>query len=152
MTDIHLCQPPCSLWEQPHHSLATAKPLLQNLPFDDSTLQTPLSGCLSSPSHCTDLPCHAQSSATHPRPPQAPVTRISVPTGTCPPGTRCPMDAGNERAPTANLRMPKPPEHSPITPHTGPLATRTQSPFPEVFSEEPHAESQLAGWLLVSVP
>lgn len=57
------------------------------------------------------------------------------------------MDAGNERAPTANLRMPKPPEHSPITPHTGPLATRTQSPFPEVFSEEPHAESQLAGWL-----
>ena len=57
------------------------------------------------------------------------------------------MDAGNERAPTTSLRMPKPPEHSPITPHTGPLATRTQSPFPKVFSEEPHAESQLAGWL-----
>lgn len=57
------------------------------------------------------------------------------------------MDAGNERAPTAGLRMLKPPEHSPITPHTGSPATRTQIPFPEVFSEEPHAESQLAGCL-----
>ena len=32
-------------------------------------------------------------------------------------------------------------------PHTGSPATRTQIPFPEVFSEEPHAESQLAGCL-----
>lgn len=128
MTDVHLCQPLTPSGSSYTTAWPLRDPLLQNLPFDGSTLQTQPSEWLPLKPIPLHLTFHAMhTSAAHPRPLQP---RVSASTGTCPPGTRCPMDAGNERALTASLRMPKPPEHSPITPDTGPPGHQDSEPVP----------------------